>query len=91
MTDMQYCLHKGLQYRQLDDQFLVYSSLSRETLLVHSMTFRLIQLIDQSPQTFESLCEALVDIQDNSISEKQDFIQITLEQFTELGIIECTH
>ena len=88
---MHYSLHKSLQYRQLGNQCLVYSNQSRETLLVHSMAFRIIELINQVPQTFESLCEAMANTQDISASEEQDFIRVTLEKFTDLGIIKCIH
>jgi PqqD family protein of HPr-rel-A system len=88
---MRYSLHKGLQYRQLGNQCLVYSNQSRETLLVHSMAFRIIELINQVPQTFESLCEAMANTQDISASEEQAFIRVTLEKFTDLGIIKCIH
>jgi len=88
---MHYSLHKGLEYRQVGNQCLVYSNQSRETLLVHSMAFRLIELINQAPQTFESLCDAMANMQDISASEEQDFIRVTLEKFTDLGIIKCIH
>jgi len=88
---MKYCLYKGLQYRKLDNQFLVYSNQSRETLLVHSMAFRIIELMNQAPQTFESLCDAMANMQDISASEEQDFIRVTLDKFTDLGIIKCIH
>ena len=88
---MQYLLYEGLQYRQVGHEFLVYSSLSRETLLVHSNAFDVIQCLSRTkaPQTFGFICAAITDVQDNSTSEKQDFIKITLEQFIGLGVIEC--
>ncbi len=55
------------------------------------MAFRIIELINQAPQTFEGLCEAMVNTQDISASEEQDFIRVTLEKFTDLGIIKCIH
>jgi len=88
---MQYSLCEGLQYRQLGREFLVFSNLSRETLLVHENAFDVIQYLSRhkSPQTFLSVCEAFVDVQDHLTSEEQNFIKITLEQFTGLGVIEC--
>ncbi len=88
---MQYLLCQGLQFRQLGHEFLVYSSLSRETLLVHPNAFDIIQYLSDCkvPQTFGRLCETVADAQDTSKSEKQDFIKITLEQFIGLGVIEC--
>ncbi len=88
---MRYSLNEGLQYRQVGTQCLVYSNQSRETLLVHSMAFKLIELINDAPQTIESLCEAMANIQAFSVSERQDFIEVTLEKFTDLGIIKCIH
>ena len=88
---MQYLLCEGLQYRQIEHDFLVYSSLSRETLLVHENAFDVIQYLSRrkSPRTFLEICDAFADEQDNSMREKQNFIKITLEQFTGLGVIEC--
>ena len=88
---MQYLLCEGLQYRQIEHDFLVYSSSSRETLLVHENAFDVIQYLSRhkSPQTFLSVCEAFFDAQDHLTSEEQNFIKITLEQFTGLGVIEC--
>jgi len=88
---MQYLLCEGLQYRQLGHEFLVYSSLSRETLVVHANAFDVIQYLGRhkSPQTFLGIYEAFADVKKHTTSEKQNFIKITLEQFIGLGVIEC--
>ena len=68
---MQYLLCEGLQYRQLGHEFLVYSSLSRETLVVHANAFDVIQWYHN--QIFIKLMRAITSKLEEVEEEPDDY------------------
>ncbi len=78
----------GAVFKQIDKQFLVYSSLSRETLIVHEIAYKLLSLLKIQPRTDEELTWQLNLEQQGLENNVQEFVSLTLEQFSRLGIVE---
>ncbi|WP_214657300.1 HPr-rel-A system PqqD family peptide chaperone [methane-oxidizing endosymbiont of Gigantopelta aegis] len=79
---------EGVVFKQIDKQFLVYSSFSRETLIVHELAYKLLLLLKTHPQTDEELIRRLNLEQQGLENNAQEFVSLTLEQFSRLGIVE---
>lgn len=86
---MYFRLNEVVKYRQLDDQFIVYSGATNETLLVHFYAYKMIELLETGLQSVEGLREVFNEVETDK--EQQGFIRTTIEQFLSLGIIEKTH
>jgi len=85
---VKYALLEGVFFKHIDKQFLVYSSLSRETLVVHEIAYKLLSLLKIHPRTDEELTQLLnLEPVKDSEKHKKDFVDLTLEQFSRLGIV----
>lgn len=88
---MQYALNRGLCYRQIDQEFLVYSNYSRETLVIHKLAFDLLILLETGKLDFAAILSVLSkNNSDLPVNELQPFLDSTLRQFCQLGLLDCS-
>jgi hypothetical protein len=84
-----YTSSKEIASRELKGEYLIFSGFSRETLVVHPLAFRLLQLLKAQPSTYHEIMDALDKYSDSFESDDlASFVSASLEQFIELGILD---
>ena len=70
-----------------DDSCVVYNALSGDTHLVSSMVVRVVELLETSPQSTESIaCEVAACVVDTDQEQIQAYVEATMVQLEELGL-----
>ena len=84
---MDYFLNPNTHSRQLGEDFLLFSELSKETLLVHPFTAKLFKLLTMDKGINQHFIERQLMNQYPQITT--EFIDNSLKQLVNLGFIHC--
>ena len=86
--DKQFSLNDHVSYRRLDQEYLVYSGNTRETLLVDENAYSVILFLQKNYQNYQDISDHL-KVKNKEIDELglSNFLNKTLKQFVECGVI----
>jgi len=84
-----YSASEEIAYRELNGEYLIFSGLTRETLVVHPCAFKLIQLLKAQSCTYDEIMDVLGK-NGNAFNndELASFVTASLEQFIDFGVLD---
>ena len=84
-----YSASEEIACRELNGEYLIFSGFARETLVVHALAYRLIELLKGQRYKYDEILDALGKASDGlDNNDLASFISASLEQFIDLGILD---
>jgi len=88
--NVSYALNTESVCRELDGQFLVYSSLSRETLVVHDFVYQFLLYAQNQGRSFQEILDFFEsDKLFMGRHKSKEFIEETLESLINAGVVDA--
>jgi hypothetical protein len=86
-----YIASKEIAFRELKGEFLVFSGLTRQTLVVEEVAFKMVKLLTLKPSTGDEILAQLLTFEkDYDQEELVSFVSASLEQFVDIGVLDCS-
>ena len=84
-----YFINDETHFRIIDREYVAFSGLSKETVVLHELAFDVLTSLKKCPYSFEKLLIILLK-KNKGMTEKElrVFLRSTLESFCELGFVE---
>lgn len=86
-----YFANQEIACRELKGEYLIFSGLTRQTLVVEPMAFKLVELLKMQPRKFdEILTQLATDVNALNNVDLVSFISASLDQLVDFGVLDCS-
>jgi hypothetical protein len=84
-----YFASKEIACRELKGEYLIFSGLTRKTLVVESIAFKLVNLLKMQPRKFDEIL-TLLATDDNEFNDEElaPFVSASLDQLVDFGVLD---
>ncbi len=86
-----YLANQEIACRELKGEYLIFSGLTRQTLVVEAIAFRMVNLLKMQPRKFDEIL-TLLATDDKKFNDEDlaPFVSASLDQLVDFGVLDCS-
>jgi hypothetical protein len=86
-----YFVNQEIACRELKGEYLIFSGLTRQTLVVEVIAFKLVNLLKMQSRNFDEILTRLAT-DDNPFNDEElaSFVSTSLDQLVDFGVLDCS-
>lgn len=86
-----YLANQEIACRALKGEYLIFSGLTRQTLVVESIAFKLVNLLKGQSRKFDEILTLLAtDDKQFNDEDLAPFVSASLDQLVDFGVLDCS-